>query len=172
VNLAGRGGGEGFRAGVDSDVEAEGSDPGGPGYPPAVGGELAVLLGFEGHRGHLLTCLIGDLGPGDGFMDQPAVGDQAAAGPGIAEGEVRDLAVAQAQGQGGATVVLPTSDVDAAEGADLTQAQQRVFQQQVELVIVTDREAEARQGRTHRITFRCMSSPAATGLWPATNRRR
>lgn len=72
MNLAGRRGGKGFRVGVDGDVDAEGGDPGGPADRLAEGGQLAVLLGFERHRGQLVAVGVHDLGEGDGFMEQPA----------------------------------------------------------------------------------------------------
>jgi len=71
-----------------------------------------------------------------------------------------------AQDQRSAAVVLPAPDVDAAEGADLADGLASVLEQPAEFVLVADREADTRQGRTHRITFRCASSPAEPGLWP------
>jgi hypothetical protein len=61
MHLAGGRGGEGFRVGVDGGVDAEGGDPGGPADRLAAGGELAVLLGFERHRGQLTAVGTGDL---------------------------------------------------------------------------------------------------------------
>jgi hypothetical protein len=71
--LAVGGGGGGVRVGVDGDGDAEGGDPGGSADRVPEDAELAVLLGFEGHRGQLAAAGIDHCGRGDGLVDQVAV---------------------------------------------------------------------------------------------------
>ena len=141
------------------DVDAEGGDPGRPADRLPEGAELTVLLGLERHRGQLLAVGVNDRGGSDRVVDQVTVREQAAAGRGISRDEVQELTGAPAQDQDGTAVVLPASDVDAAEHAGLADRPVRTGHQPVQFGLVADRKADAGQGRSHLITFHC--APAA-----------
>ena len=126
------------------------------------GVELPVLLGLKHHRGQLAAADVDDHGEGNRVLDQMAVREQSAAGRGVGRDGVPGAHRNASPGSARPAFILPASDVDAVEHANLADT----GHQPVEFVLVADRETDAGQGGSHVITFHYAQVPRRrlTGL--------